>query len=296
MTEDANVGRPWKSVARSDADVDLLQRSIDHVENLLNRLEYGAVPTPPGGDGSGITVDVEAGRTARARADGPSTVTGSRTPAAQADALRITLEAHEEAYQIRAQAAAVHAKVVAESERLLVEAQQVCEQLRAGAISDAAAKADDLQTVTQTQADATERDTRKRVDAAIAEVAAEADVVRLLVHDTFSDVVARLSDALVCLQQLTAVIGPEAPLALALAERQGLHAAAEDPGSGERSGAGERLGSGETSSAGEGSSTDTFGGFPAEVSGADGAVTVESARAPITRGVAGGPIFRIARR
>lgn len=293
MTED--VGRSWKPVARSDADVDLLQRSINHVENLLHRLEYSAVPASQGadsasgtdsadgaggadsGEGAGITtVAVEAEATARTRTDRPSAVADPSPQAAQADALRITLEAHQEASQIRAQAAAVHAKAVAESERLLVEAQHVCEQLRAGAISAAAAKADDLRTAAQAQADVFERDARKRVDSAIVEVAAEADAVRVLVHDTFCDVVAMLSDALACLQQLTTAIGPEAPLAIALAKRQRLHAAAEDLGAGERS------------------STDTPGAFPAEVSSADG--TAGSAGAPITRGVAGGPIFRIARR
>ena len=276
MTEDADVSRSWKSVARSDADVDLLQRSINHVENLLNRLECGTVPTLQGGaDGLGITAAMEAGTTAPAQANGPSTVARPVAPAAQADALRITLEAHQEAYQIRAQAAAVHAEAVVESERLLVEARQLCEQSRAGAISSAAAKADDLQTAIQTQADVTERDARNRVDAAVAEVAAEADAVRVLVHDTFSDLVEKLSDALACLQQLTAAIGPEAPLALALAKRQRLHTAAEDPGA-------------------ERSSTATYSGFPAGVSGADG--MAGHGRAPLTHGVTGGPIFRIARR
>ena len=280
MTEDANVSRPWKSVARPDADVDLLQRSINHVESLLNRLEFGAVLTPQGGggaDGSGIAnVAVEAEAGACAQGDGPSTMAGPLVPAAQADALRITLEAHEEAYQIRAQAAAVHAKAVAESERLLIEAQQVCEQLRAGAICETAAKADDLQAAIRAQVDTTQRDARNRVDAAVAEVAAEADAVRLLVHDTFSDVVARLSDALVCLQQVAAAVGPEAPLAIALAKRQRLHSAAEDRG------------------AGEWSSTDTFSGFPAEVSSTGS--TAGSVRAPITPEVASSPIFRVARR
>ena len=280
MTEDANIGRSWKSVARSDADVDLLQRSINHVEHLLARLEFGAVPTSQGGDGSDgsgtAAVASAPDATASAQADGPTTVAAPMRSGPQADALRITLKAHEEAYQICVQAAAMHAKAVAESERLLVEVQQMREQLRAGAISEAAVTSDDRQAATRTQADAAERDARKRVDTADA----DADAVRLLVHDTFSDLAARLSDALACVQQLTAAIGPEGTVPVALAEGHRRCEALGDRGS-------------DNPGAGVSASKNALDGAPAEVSTADG--TVEPAAVPPTRGLPD-HVFRVARR
>jgi len=280
MTEDVNISRSWKSVARSDADIDLLQRSISHVENLLSRLEYGPVPTPQGSNGAGgsgiAAVAAGSQTTARAQADGSSSATGLAPPAAHADALRITLEAHEEAYRIRAQAAAVHAKAVAESERLLGEAQQLCEQLRADAISEAAARADKLHAAARPEADATERDARKRLDTAVAEVAAEADAVRVLVHDTFSQLVQRLSEALECLQRLTTAIRPDAPLASALTERRHLPDAPGDP------------------VPDAGFSPGAIDGSPAAVSSGEG-VTAAGAHMPIISDLAG-PTFRITRR
>lgn len=227
MAEDSAIHQSWKVASHPDADVDLLQRSITHVEHLLNRLEYGSAsppqtnhqmvenpaPTPPEVPTDG-------------RVDG--SVAASLPTAVQADAWRIMLSAHDEANRIRAQAADVHAQAVAESERLLLEAEQLCDQLRADAVSAAQARADELRTASEAEAEAIRRDARSWADDAVAETAAAADTVRSLAHETLSGVIERLSDALECLQELTAALGPHAPLATALAETQRRPDAAAD--------------------------------------------------------------------
>jgi hypothetical protein len=162
---------------------------------------------------------------------------------------------------------------VAESERLLIEVQQMCELLRANANQEAGAG--NLQAVAQSPAGETEHDPRKRVDTAVPGIAAEADAIRLLVHDKFPDLVAKLSDALACLQQLTAAMGPETPLPVAVAERNPLDDAPDDPCDGTRPHA------------------DALNGLRAAVSTADG--TARPGHAPNSRGTAG-PTFPVARR
>jgi len=286
MTEEANVGRSWKSVARSDADIDLLQRSISHVENLLSRLEYGEFSAPrgsealqgsdgTGADGSGTAEPAAVPQTtARMQTDGSTPAANAVPPAAHADALRITREAHEDAYQIRARADAVRAAAVTESERLLGEAQQRCEKMRADAISEVTARLDKLTAAAEAEADATERTARQRLATAVAEAASEADAVRLLVHNTFSNLVQTLSDTLDCLQRLTTAIRPDVPLTATLAEWRRLPGASDDP----------------VSKAGF--SPGAINGSPAAVSGDEGTTTAASA--PITSHRPS-PIFRLAR-
>jgi len=211
MTEDSNLNGSWKPAARSDADIDLLQRSINHVEYLLDRLELGAAPTSQGKgyDRSEMTTATGADTIARAQPDGSRTVAAPLPLAAQTDALRITLEAHEEASRIRAYAAAMHAEVIAERERLFIAARQVFEALRVDAIYESPG-AGMPRAVGHVQTEPTERDTRNPVDANVAEIALPADAVRLLTHD-FPGLVAGLSDALACLQKLTMAIGAELP-------------------------------------------------------------------------------------
>jgi len=224
MTGDSNLNGSWKPAARSDADVDLLQRSINHVEYLLDRLELGAVPTSQGGvvptsQGEGsdrsemATAATRPDTIAEAPSGGSRTVAASLPLAAQTDALRITLEAHEEASRIRAQAAAMHAEVIAERERLFIAARQLFETLRVDAIYESPG-AGMPRAVGHVQTEPTERDTRNRFDANVAEIALPADAVKLLMHD-FPGLVAGLSDALACLQKLTTAIGAEIPPAAA---------------------------------------------------------------------------------
>jgi hypothetical protein len=241
MADDPNTSRSLNSVARSDPDVDLLQRSIDHVEHLLNRLEYG------GGQGqddnlahrNGTTHDVGT-KSEVTEADGPERATqisveGTKPasdavpPAVQADVLRIKLRAYAEANRIRASAAEVHAKAVTDSERLLIEAERLCEQLRTNAISETAARAEKLRTYAQSEVEAIKRDFRRWVGSAVVEVAAEADRAPLRAHDAFTALVERFTDVLTRLQEFAIAIGPHGALATALTERQRLTSASDDP-------------------------------------------------------------------
>ena len=230
MTEDSNLNGSWKPTARSDADVDLLQRSINHVEHLLDRLEMGAVSTSQGegSDKSEMRTASGADTIARAQPGGSRTVAAPLPLAAQTDALRITLEAHEEASRIRAQAAAMHAEVIAQRERLFIATRQLFETLRVDAIYESAPGAGMPRAVGQVQTEPTDRDARNRVDANVAEIALPADAVKLLVHD-FPGLVAGLSDALACLQKLTTAFGAEIPPTAASVEPGRLRDAPGDP-------------------------------------------------------------------
>jgi hypothetical protein len=275
MTEDSNLNGSWKPTARSEADVDLLQRSINHVEYLLDRLELGAVPTPQGEGSEKPEMATAATGADTITHTGPGGSVATPLPlAAQTDALRITLAAHEEASRIRARAAAMHAEVVAERERLFIAAQQLYETLRADAIYESTAGAGMPQAVGQLQTAPTERDARNRVDANVAEIALPADAVRLLVHDV-PGLVTGLSDALACLQKLTTAIGAEIPTSAAFLDGARVCDDPDDP------------------DVGDGLDTDSRGVFAADVSTADhkaGHGRAQSANR------ANGSSFRIARR
>jgi len=242
MADDPNTSRSLKSVARSDPDVDLLQRSIDHVEHLLNRLEYGGdfrqhddvahrnVGTAQDvGTKSEVTEADGPAIATQISVDGAKPASDAVPPAAQADVLRIKLRAYAEANRIRASAAEVHARAVTDSERLLIEAERLCERLRTNAISETAARAEKLRTYAQSEVEAIKQDFRRWVGSAAVEVAAEADAVPLRTHDAFTALVERFTNVLTYLQEFATAIGPHGALATALTERQRLTGASDDP-------------------------------------------------------------------
>lgn len=233
MTESSDSRRSWNLAGRSDADADLLQRSIAHVEHLLNRLEYGPAALPPE---TGSKVDAYETRTPEialsiegaippsGNATSPAAVGAS--PSAQTEALRVVLYAHDEANRIRAGAVDAHARAVAEGERLLVEARQLCEQVRTDVISEAAATADELRTAAQAEAEATKRDARNWADEqyAITECKArqrldaaerDAEQVRRTARELAHAEAARQVDSEVRVSIAKAVYDAEAALALA---------------------------------------------------------------------------------
>lgn len=146
----------------------LLRRAISHVESLLHRLEpapdAGPQDDPGEADaepGSGYVVELSRAGTAVPTAgsaeDGDAepavAVAGERddgeepptvaerqrdeghvplsgvSSAAQAEALRITLNAHEEAHRLRAEANGLRAEAAAEGERVLLEARMLSDRL-----------------------------------------------------------------------------------------------------------------------------------------------------------------------
>ncbi len=156
----------WDSSGPGEPPAQLLRRAISHVESLLHRLESPEpsralvagpsdplepeehagpaepapepVPEPSAEDRP--TPELTGNVVELSRPDPLAVVTsGARPPrssplparssTAQAEALRITLHAHEEANRLRAEANQLRAEAAAEGERILVEARLLSDRL-----------------------------------------------------------------------------------------------------------------------------------------------------------------------
>jgi hypothetical protein len=203
MSENTDTQRPWNSVKRPDPDVDLLQRSISHVEHLLERLEYGAAVLP---HESRACVDAEEAQ--QALADGEQLHPIAMSEAAmRPDELR--LAAQREAEAIRRDArnwANEHCAIAEGSARQRLDAaERDAEQIRRTARELAHAEASQL----------VENEFRNAVAKAVSDV----DAARALAHDTLSVAVANLANALERLKQLATVLETDgAPITVALAK------------------------------------------------------------------------------
>lgn len=162
----SEVPGEWDSSGPGEPPAQLLRRAISHVESLLQRLETGeksetapaALPPSESGGGpaqrapdsettqppapsstpaasdertderAGDNV-VELGRASSADGKSEYVPLSGVSSTAQAEALRITLHAHEEAHRLRAEANGLRAEAAAEGERILVEARMLSDRL-----------------------------------------------------------------------------------------------------------------------------------------------------------------------
>lgn len=161
----SEVPGEWDSSGPGEPPAQLLRRAISHVESLLHRLENpgdkpdSAPSAPQSDDASDGQAEVVDGASAEPigstdadegpdqRADDNVVELTRPTPAdvksdeggyvplpgvsstAQAEALRITLHAHEEAHRLSAEANSLRAEAAAEGERILVEARMLSDRL-----------------------------------------------------------------------------------------------------------------------------------------------------------------------
>jgi hypothetical protein len=129
----------WTSGGASEPSAELLHGAIAHVEQLIRRLDYAPdrltveeveEPEPPRriGKKSGAKALPE---------DPPGPAVAAAPAGAQAEALRITLTAHDEANRLLGEAAALRAAAAAEGQRILADAQRLAAELRVEAEADA---------------------------------------------------------------------------------------------------------------------------------------------------------------
>jgi hypothetical protein len=122
VAEGPEVPGEWDPSGSGEPPAALLRRAISHVESLLHRLDPVDATNPPAGE-------LDAASTAVV----PPPLDEPKSSTAQADALRISLRAHEEAHRLRAEANGARAEAAAEGERILLEARELGERMRAEA-------------------------------------------------------------------------------------------------------------------------------------------------------------------
>jgi hypothetical protein len=122
VADGPEVPGEWDPSGSGEPPAALLRRAISHVESLLHRLDPVDAMNPPAGDLDLPPVVVP-----------PPAVDEPKSSTAQADALRISLRAHEEAHRLRAEANGARAEAAAEGERILIEARELGERIRADA-------------------------------------------------------------------------------------------------------------------------------------------------------------------
>jgi len=198
MSENTDMQRSWNSARRPDADVDLLLRSISHVEHLLDRLEYGAA----------VRAEVVA--------DGEQLHTDAMSAAATTpDELRLAAQREAEAIKRDARNWANEHCAIAEAaaRQRLDAAERDAEQIRQTAREMAQAQA--CQHI------------ENEIRTAVAEAVSDVDAARDLAHDTLSVAVASLANALQRVQHLATALeadaAPPTGAALVIRPRHGHH-------------------------------------------------------------------------
>ena len=243
MGDGPEVPGEWDSSGSNEPPAQLLRRAISHVESLLHRLEAPAEPAtapaePAPADGTTSPQEpvednvLELSRPVAAEEshvetepepDGPEEYVPlpGVSSAAQAEALRITLHAHEEAHRLRAEANGLRAEAAGDGERILVEARMLSDRLHvesreratellaaakqeAAALLEAArAEADRIRrsaleeaVAARAEADArADQERRAAASAALADAAREAELIRDAAREQGRADAARLVEA-----------------------------------------------------------------------------------------------------
>ena len=150
MGEEPQIPGDWDPTGSGEPPAQLLRRAISHVESLLHRLEPAveAVDDTQTAAASGVDTSPVVART-DTRADAPEVPTAADptrfTPlptvssAEKAEALRITLHAHEEAHRLQSEANALRAAAASDGERMLLEARAMTDQVHIEARESATA-------------------------------------------------------------------------------------------------------------------------------------------------------------
>jgi cell division septum initiation protein DivIVA len=146
VTDGPDVPGEWDPSGQAEPPAALLRRAISHVEQLLQRLERPGAPVENAIDPTAGSVGTGMGSTVEAT---PADDSGAIEPvlnnpvrrissAAQAEALRVSLNAHEKANRLLAEASAIRAQSASEGEQILVEARELADRMQGEASEEAA--------------------------------------------------------------------------------------------------------------------------------------------------------------
>jgi len=231
MGENTDMQRSWNSTRRPDADIDLLQRSISHVEHLLDRLEYGAAVVPHEARTRVDTDEAEgigAGTHPKAVTAGEQLHTDAASAASRRpDELRLAAQREAEATMRAARNWANEHCAIAEAEarRRLDAAERDAEQIR--------------QTARELAHAETSQQLEHEIRTAVAKAVSDVDTARALAHSTLSVASASLANALERLQQLATALEADAAAPTGVpTETQALGDQPDDSGHGARVDAG----------------------------------------------------------
>ena len=155
----------------------MLRRAISHVEQLLGRLEHAGAP-----DTATVAFPIDSTLAERdtLTLDGALEPMGLANPvrrissSSQAEALRVSLSAHERANRLLAEASAIRAQSAAEGERVLSEARDLADRVQLEARDEAREEWGRLRTEAATEAQATMQSARQEAERLRNDAAAEA--------------------------------------------------------------------------------------------------------------------------
>ena len=167
---DASESR-WGKGGSSEPSAELLSGAIAHVEELIRRLEYAPerIEHEEAAAAPRRSAKKSSAKSVQSPAEPPSEV----SPAAQAEALRITLNAHDEANRLLGEAAELRARAAAEGQRILADAQRIASELQA----EAEAEADRYLTEAQSAAENMRAEAERSMRTAISDATAAANQV-----------------------------------------------------------------------------------------------------------------------
>jgi cell division septum initiation protein DivIVA len=148
VTDGPDVPGEWDPSGQAEPPAALLRRAISHVEQLLQRLERPGAPVEasseapsvgrPSSDlGMGSTVEASPGDDSGAIEPVLNNPVRRISSAAQAEALRVSLNAHEKANRLLAEASAIRAQSASEGEQILVEARELADRMQSEATEEA---------------------------------------------------------------------------------------------------------------------------------------------------------------
>jgi vacuolar-type H+-ATPase subunit E/Vma4 len=183
---DPDVPSEWDVPASTEPPAQLLRRAISHVESLLHRLENPAeqpAVAAPAESESAVVVDLaKPAHVSEPEETAALLSLSGVSSTAQAEALRITLHAHEEAHRVRAEAAAEGERILVEarmlSDRLHIESRDTASELLAAAKDEAAA----IIEAARAEAGRIRRDAHEESRTARAELDARAEQERMQAH------------------------------------------------------------------------------------------------------------------
>jgi F0F1-type ATP synthase membrane subunit b/b' len=147
VTDGPDVPGEWDPSGQAEPPAALLRRAISHVEQLLQRLERPGAPVESAGEAPSMsrpTTDLGMGSTVEAHSDDSGAIepvlnnpVRRISSAAQAEALRVSLNAHEKANRLLAEASAIRAQSASEGEQILVEARELADRMQSEATEEA---------------------------------------------------------------------------------------------------------------------------------------------------------------
>jgi hypothetical protein len=177
VTDGSDVPGDWDPSGQAEPPAALLRRAISHVEQLLGRLEHAGAPDT-------ATVALPIGSTLTQRdtrtLDGALEPMGLASPvrgissSSQAEALRVSLSAHERANRLLAESSAIRAQSAAEGERVLSEARDLADRVQIEARDEAREECGRLRTEAATEAQATVQSAQQEAERLRNDAAAEA--------------------------------------------------------------------------------------------------------------------------